>query len=237
METDMTITTEKKITPPKPDSKEAKIAALRKASAEDLQEIPEALRRPPPTKEQELRLAMFRDADIQRKHKIVDERVIKNPPDPTPNTAKAPPPIKPASSTAQPTPTKPAQSQEATMAKTTTAKTKTTTATKKPTKAAAPKAPARELRPDGLVKGSGMAKLVDAVCRPKGATNAELCEAVGWAQCLPMMKKSCDKAGVTVRVEKKAGEPARYFGTAKKAKAAPAKAAKEGKPAAAPAAA
>lgn len=77
------------------------------------------------------------------------------------------------------------------------------------------------LRPDGLRVGSGMATLVDTVCRPKGATNEELRNAVGWKQCLPMMHKACEKAGVKVRVEKKKGEPARYFGTpAKKAAAA-----------------
>lgn len=70
-----------------------------------------------------------------------------------------------------------------------------------------------ELRPDGLRVGSGLATLVDTVCRPEGATNTELCEAVGWAQCLPAMRKACDKAGVTVRTEKERGQPTRYFGS------------------------
>jgi hypothetical protein len=86
---------------------------------------------------------------------------------------------------------------------------KTTKATtKKAVKAATktakadPKAATIKLRPDGLRVGSGMATLVDTVCRKTGATNAELCEAVGWAACLPMMFKSCAKAGVTVRTER-----------------------------------
>jgi hypothetical protein len=80
----------------------------------------------------------------------------------------------------------------------------------------AKKATSVELRADGLRVGSGMATLVDTVCRAKGATNAELCAAVGWAQCLPMMRKACDRAGVKVRTEKPEGEATRYFGTAKK---------------------
>jgi hypothetical protein len=90
-----------------------------------------------------------------------------------------------------------------------------------PAKPKAKRAPAKvkgttskvELRPDGLRVGSGLAVLVDTVCRPEGATNTELCAAVGWAQCLPAMRKAADKAGVTVRVEKVSGQPARYFGT------------------------
>ena len=86
-------------------------------------------------------------------------------------------------------------------------------------KAAAKKAkPVTALRPDGLREGSAGAKLVDFVCRKQGATNAELCEFIGWKQCLPFLRKSCDQAGVKLRVEKKEGELARYFGTRKVAK-------------------
>jgi hypothetical protein len=99
---------------------------------------------------------------------------------------------------------------------------------KVPAKAATAKAPAkvssnkpvREYRPDGLAKGSAAALLVDTVCRPKGATNQELCEAVGWAQCMPYVKSSAAKAGVTIRTEKREGEPMRYFGTRKASKKA-----------------
>jgi hypothetical protein len=76
-------------------------------------------------------------------------------------------------------------------------------------------------RADGLVEGSAGAKLVDAVVKSKsGLTNEELCEMIGWKQCLPFLKKSCDQAGVKLTVTKEPGELARYHGTKKKAKAA-----------------
>src|SRR4051812_10421657 len=50
--------------------------------------------------------------------------------------------------------------------------------------------PVTALRPDGLREGSAGARLVDFVCRKQGATNAELCEMIGWKQCLPFVRKS-----------------------------------------------
>ena len=88
--------------------------------------------------------------------------------------------------------------------------------TEKPAKTAKEAKEKAALRPDGLRPGTGLAILVDTVCRDKGATNAELCEAVGWKQCLPMMRKACDKAGVTLKVERAPGKMARYFGTTSK---------------------
>lgn len=78
------------------------------------------------------------------------------------------------------------------------------------------------LRPDGLREGSAMAKLVDAVLEDGGKTNAELCALVGWAQCLPMLRKACAKAGVDLDTIKAKGEATRYFATRPK----PAKASK-----------
>jgi len=115
-----------------------------------------------------------------------------------------------------------AQQQESSVMRTSAAKKTTkkaearkpTPTAKKTTKAA--KANARtpvNLRKDGLREGTGMATLVDTVCRKQGATNEELCKAVGWKQCLPMMKKACERAKVKLRVEKKDGEPTRYFGS------------------------
>lgn len=78
------------------------------------------------------------------------------------------------------------------------------------------------LRPDGLREGSAMAKLVDAVLEDGGKTNAELCALVGWAQCLPMLRKACAKAGVELDTVKDKGQPTRYFAVRPK----PAKAAK-----------
>jgi len=101
------------------------------------------------------------------------------------------------------------------------------TSKKAPAKAATAKAavktsnnkPVREYRPDGLAKGSAAALLVDTVCRPKGATNQELCEAVGWAQCMPYVKSSAEKAGVTITTERVDGVT-RYYGKRKSAKKA-----------------
>lgn len=76
-----------------------------------------------------------------------------------------------------------------------------------------PAGPASQQRADGLKAGSPGAILVDTVCRKEGATNEELCKAVGWKQCLPAMKKYADKAGVTITTKKEKGEPTRYFGT------------------------
>ena len=72
---------------------------------------------------------------------------------------------------------------------------------------------ATKLRPDGLREGSAGALLVDTVCRKQGATHAELCEAVGWKQCLPFLIQSAKQAKVTLRKERE-GREVRYFGTA-----------------------
>lgn len=67
-------------------------------------------------------------------------------------------------------------------------------------------------RPDGLVVGSAGAKLVDYVlAAPR--TNEELCKMIGWKQCLPFLRKSCEQAGVKLTVTKEPGELARYYGT------------------------
>ena len=79
--------------------------------------------------------------------------------------------------------------------------------------AKAGKATKTTLRPDGLREGSAMAKLVDAVLEDGGKTNAELCELVGWGQCLPMLRKSCEKAGLVLTTVKEKGQPARYIAT------------------------
>jgi hypothetical protein len=77
----------------------------------------------------------------------------------------------------------------------------------------------RQYRPDGLAKGLAAALLVDTICRPKGATNQELCETVGWAQCMPYVKSSAAKAGVTIRTQKVDGVM-RCYGSRKAAKKA-----------------
>ena len=82
----------------------------------------------------------------------------------------------------------------------------------------APK-PEAKRRADGLVAGSAGAKLVDYVlAAPR--TNEELCKMIGWKQCLPFLRKSCDQAGVKLKTEKVEGQRTRYYGMRKKAKAA-----------------
>lgn len=176
--------------------KEAQARALREAKASDL-DIPPFLRRPAPTPAQEAALAKKAS---------------------TPSIITLAAPLAARSGKDDP---KTPQTQEATVQ----TKRKQTTPAKKPVaKPAAKKSPAKSaakqnartpvgLRKDGLREGSGMATLVDTVCRKGGATNEQLCKAVGWKQCLPMLKKACERAGVKLRTEKKDGEPTRYIGT------------------------
>lgn len=180
--------------------------------------VPKFLERKDDT-EAALRRQMMIDADKQRVPAAA--RSIQSNPSrasAAATTSKAIPPATQTTtrSTNTETSTKQQETDMSTKKATTKAKAKTTKA--KGTKRAAP---TRDLRPDGLVKGSKMALLVDTVCRQSGATNDQLCTAVGWAQCLPMMKKGCEKAGVKLRTEKVDGKPTRYFGTPKERKADP----------------
>lgn len=78
-------------------------------------------------------------------------------------------------------------------------------------KADKPEKVARVHRADGLVEGSSMAKLVDAAKDKAGKTHEEYCAIVSWGQCLPMLKKSVEKAGLTFKTIKVKGEKTRYF--------------------------
>jgi hypothetical protein len=97
--------------------------------------------------------------------------------------------------------------------------TKATTKTTKTATASKRSAPTTtNVRPDGLREGSAGAKLVDFVCSRKednGATNKELCEYIGWVQCLPFLTKSCEQAGVELKRKKVDGQPTRYYGVRK----------------------
>lgn len=87
---------------------------------------------------------------------------------------------------------------------------KTESETKDMTKKTTTHAPKE--RKDGLKVGSKSAILVDTVCRKGGATNEQLCEAVGWAQCLPALQKAAAKAGVTITTKKEPGKKTIYIG-------------------------
>lgn len=60
--------------------------------------------------------------------------------------------------------------------------------------------------------GTAAAILINTICRKKGATNEELCQAVGWEECLPAVKKYAAKAGVALTTKKEPGQLTRYFG-------------------------
>ncbi len=77
----------------------------------------------------------------------------------------------------------------------------------KKAKAAKPKA---EAAPKGPTKNQMM---LDMVCRAEGATEQEICEAIGWKACLVTLRRASAAAGVTLRAEKQKGGRARYFGT------------------------
>lgn len=55
--------------------------------------------------------------------------------------------------------------------------------------------------------------MLDMVCSKTGATEAEICERIGWKACLVTLKRAAAASGVTLRVEKQKGERARYFGS------------------------
>jgi hypothetical protein len=57
------------------------------------------------------------------------------------------------------------------------------------------------------------AVLIDAVCKPKGATHAELCKLVGWKQCRPYLLKVTAAAKIKLRKQKEEGGQVRYFGS------------------------
>lgn len=55
--------------------------------------------------------------------------------------------------------------------------------------------------------------LLDLVLAPAGATEAELCAAVGWKACMVTLRRAASAAGVTLRGERTKGQPTRWFGT------------------------
>jgi hypothetical protein len=87
----------------------------------------------------------------------------------------------------------------------------------KPAKAApnAAKKPASAERPDGLRAGSKMATAIDMVCAKRGATCAEIAEALGWEVLnSSTLKRYCSAARVKLR-EDDGEKPSRFFGTAR----------------------
>ena len=69
---------------------------------------------------------------------------------------------------------------------------------------------AKVTTPRGKTKNEIM---LDMVCAPGGATEAEICEAIGWKACLVTLRRAAASAGVVLRAEKPKGGKSRFFGT------------------------
>lgn len=107
---------------------------------------------------------------------------------------------------------------------TTTMATKKTTKSKARTSVKAPTTKTKttvDLRPDGLKPGTKKALIADTIVRKQGATEAEMNKILGWQGCMVTVRRVCAEAGITLegKPDEKAGTT-RWFGTAKKAKAA-----------------
>ena len=68
----------------------------------------------------------------------------------------------------------------------------------------------KPVRPDG--SKTKKEQMLDMVCRPEGATEAEICEAIGgWKKCRTTLYRSAAASNVALRAEKVAGAKQRYF--------------------------
>ncbi len=77
-------------------------------------------------------------------------------------------------------------------------------------KARPTKAEKKDVAPRGKTKNEIMIEMVMA---EGGATEAEICEAIGWKACLVTLRRACQKAGVTLRGEREGRGQSRWFGT------------------------
>lgn len=77
----------------------------------------------------------------------------------------------------------------------TTAPTRQKRAAKPARKSRAKPHPAPNERPDGLRPGSKMATMLDMVLTPRGATEDEICAAIGWKKCRVTLQRTAKKAG------------------------------------------
>lgn len=56
--------------------------------------------------------------------------------------------------------------------------------------------------------------IIDMVTRPEGATELEICEAIGWKACLVTLRRVCEAEKITIVARKEEGSRrSRYFGT------------------------
>lgn len=78
---------------------------------------------------------------------------------------------------------------------------------------AKPEKPAKTKEANGMPRdGSKKAVILSMVMRPEGATEDQMCEAIGWKACLVTLRRTAAAAGVTLRTEKAKGGRATYFG-------------------------
>lgn len=63
-------------------------------------------------------------------------------------------------------------------------------------------AQAARARPDGLRAGSKMATMLDMALRPVGATEAEICAAIGWKHCRVTLTRAAAKANYDLSHER-----------------------------------
>lgn len=73
---------------------------------------------------------------------------------------------------------------------------------------------AEKLKAERAPKGPSKRDVIlDMVCRPEGATEQEICDAIGWKACLVTLRRAAEAASVTLRAERAKGQKSRYFGT------------------------
>lgn len=83
---------------------------------------------------------------------------------------------------------------------------------KTPAKRNAHNKAAASLRPDGLRVGSKQSMMLDMALRKNGATEAEICEELGWRACLVTLRRTCEKVGASLTREPgKDGAKSRYY--------------------------
>jgi hypothetical protein len=81
--------------------------------------------------------------------------------------------------------------------------------------AKAPKAPKAATAPAGDKGPTKREIMLSMASRKEGATEAEICEAIGWKACLVTLRRVCEAEGYDLRTERQKGARARYYATKK----------------------
>jgi len=75
---------------------------------------------------------------------------------------------------------------------------------------APPAKPARE--PGAIREGSKKAVMLAMVCTETGATEAEICEAIGWKACMVTLRRAAAQAKINLTPIREKGKPTRWVG-------------------------